>query len=70
MSVVSRFLSVSLFVNCSDIGRLQSAGIIPVSADLLMMWFRGPQRMSSRVLLTLEDLTSVLIDLCGKIWYQ
>ena len=26
----------------------QSAGIIPVSADLLKMWFRGPQSMCSR----------------------
>ena len=33
---------------------LKSSGIVSVATDLLMMWLRGPQSVSSRVLRNLE----------------
>ena len=48
----------------------QSAGIIPVSADLLKMWFRGPQSKSSRVRGTLGCRRSGPADLYTLRWFS
>ena len=57
-------------MNCSDIGDFQSAGIIPVSADLLKMWFRGPQSISSNVCRTLRCRRSGPVDLYTSRWFS
>ena len=48
----------------------QSAGIIPVSAHLLKMWFRGPHSMSSRVHRTLGCRRWGPVDLYTLRWFS
>ena len=69
-SVVSRFLYVSRFVNCSDIGRL------PICRDYsCFCWFvkdvvYGSTEHASRVHRTLGSRRSDPVDLCTLRWFS
>ena len=69
-SVVSRFLSVSFLVNCSDIGRLPICRDYSCFCRFLKTWLRGSQSISSRVRRTLGDSRSGLVDLNTLRWFR